>query len=138
MKTMTTMMLCSPAMMFCSIVGQASRQTAGPIGPSTMERSKRCAGFGAGEDAATTGPASGTGDEPAAMAASVSSNDTPPSCQPSAFFGNSDHCRSLQLTSRGRTPFRASQSAPAAPEGEVSPYHFDRYSELGSGFEAEK
>src|SRR5688500_17561762 len=33
------MMPCRPAMMFCSIVGQASRQTAGPIGPSTMDRS---------------------------------------------------------------------------------------------------
>src|SRR6186713_2295189 len=33
------MMPCNPAMMFCSIVGQASRQTAGPIGPSTIDRS---------------------------------------------------------------------------------------------------
>src|SRR6266540_7370135 len=84
-----SMMPCSPAMMFCSIVGQASRQTAGPIGPSTMERSKRCAGFDTGT--ATTGPDSGTGDAPAAIAASVSSKQTPPRCQPSAFFGNSDH-----------------------------------------------
>src|SRR6185503_7374206 len=34
-----SMMPCRPAMMFCSIVGQASRQTAGPIRPSTIERS---------------------------------------------------------------------------------------------------
>jgi hypothetical protein len=33
------MMPCSPAMMFCSIVGQASLNTAGPMGPSTIERS---------------------------------------------------------------------------------------------------
>ena len=33
-------MPCSPPMMFCSIVGHASFQTAGAIGPSTIERSK--------------------------------------------------------------------------------------------------
>src|SRR5690242_10401923 len=33
------MMPCRPAMMFCSIVGQANVQTVGPIGPSTIDRS---------------------------------------------------------------------------------------------------
>src|SRR5687767_7528969 len=33
------MMPCSPAMMFCSIVGHAIFQTAGPMGPSTIDRS---------------------------------------------------------------------------------------------------
>ena len=33
------MMPCRPAMTFCSIVGQAIRQTAAPMGPSTIERS---------------------------------------------------------------------------------------------------
>src|SRR3970282_1148679 len=33
------MMPCSPAITFCSIVGQARRQTAGRMGPSTIERS---------------------------------------------------------------------------------------------------
>src|SRR5262245_50150442 len=31
---------CSPAIAFCSIVGHAIFQTAGPMGPSTSERSK--------------------------------------------------------------------------------------------------
>src|SRR5437016_7336737 len=34
-----SMIPCSPAMAFCSMVGQAIRQTARPSGPSTMERS---------------------------------------------------------------------------------------------------
>src|SRR5688500_4984229 len=33
------MMPCSPAITFCSIVGHASFQTAGPMGPSTIDRS---------------------------------------------------------------------------------------------------
>src|SRR5687768_18355624 len=33
------MIPCSPAMMFCSIVGHASFHTAGPMGPSTIDRS---------------------------------------------------------------------------------------------------
>src|SRR4051812_7685056 len=37
------MMPCRPAMTFCSIVGHASRHTAGPMGPSTIERSNRLA-----------------------------------------------------------------------------------------------
>src|SRR5580700_4901632 len=37
-------MPCSPAMTFWSIVGHARRHTAGPIGPSTIERSNFCLG----------------------------------------------------------------------------------------------
>jgi len=34
-----SMMPCSPAMTFCSIVGHAIRQTAAPMGPSMIDRS---------------------------------------------------------------------------------------------------
>src|SRR5688500_8831205 len=40
-------MPCSPPNAFWSIVGHAKRQTAGPIGPFTMERSKRPLGVDA-------------------------------------------------------------------------------------------
>src|SRR6476619_1142145 len=40
----------NPAMTFWSIVGQARRQTAGTMGPSTIVRSKSWAFFGAGAD----------------------------------------------------------------------------------------
>src|SRR5215471_5911518 len=43
-----SMMPCRPAMMFWSIVGHASLQTAWPIGPSTSERSNRWTALGAG------------------------------------------------------------------------------------------
>src|SRR5512144_2398126 len=43
-------MPCRPAMMFWSIVGQARRHTAGPMGPSTIERSNCWTGFSAGAD----------------------------------------------------------------------------------------
>src|SRR5262245_12902948 len=65
------MMPCKPAMMFWSIVGHASRQTAGPMGPSTSERSNRCAGFCAG--AAMAGPDSVTVDALATIVASSAS-----------------------------------------------------------------
>src|SRR5215467_3407070 len=65
------MMPWSPAMMFWSIVGQASRQTAGPMGSSTRERSNGCAGFCGG--AAMAGLDSETDDGPAAMATSSAS-----------------------------------------------------------------
>src|SRR6266487_603978 len=38
----------TPAMTFCSIVGQARIQTARPMGPSTIERSNCCAGLSTG------------------------------------------------------------------------------------------
>src|SRR5438105_6677378 len=44
------MIPCRPAITFCSIVGHARRQTAGPMGPSTIERSNRWTGFSAGSD----------------------------------------------------------------------------------------
>ena len=37
-------MPCNPPMMFCRTVGHAIFQTAGPMGPSTMERSNFLAG----------------------------------------------------------------------------------------------
>src|SRR5690348_7306165 len=43
------MMPCSPAMTFCSMVGHASFHTAGPMGPSTMDRSNLW-GFAGGVD----------------------------------------------------------------------------------------
>jgi hypothetical protein len=52
--------------MFWSIVGQASRQTAGPIGPSTMDRSKRPVGVEAmtAEDRFGRGHGQGDGEKP--------------------------------------------------------------------------
>src|SRR5438552_18691413 len=44
------MIPCRPAITFWSIVGHARRQTAGPMGPSTIERSNRWTGFSAGSD----------------------------------------------------------------------------------------
>ena len=44
-----SMIPCRPAMTFCSIVGHARRQTAGPMGPSTIERSNFWV-FGSGPD----------------------------------------------------------------------------------------
>src|ERR1700682_1096964 len=46
-------------MTFCSIVGHARRQTAAPIGPSTIERSNRRPGFGAGMAGAASAEAAG-------------------------------------------------------------------------------
>src|SRR5262245_8632221 len=44
-----SMIPCSPATAFCSMVGQAIRQTARPSGPSTIERSKVCSFSGNGQ-----------------------------------------------------------------------------------------
>ena len=57
-------------MTFCSIVGHARRQTAGPMGPSTIERSNFCDFLGGGpgiRSAAVGSPistANGTADFP--------------------------------------------------------------------------
>src|SRR5262249_60027125 len=42
------MIPCTPATAFCSMVGQAIRQTARPSGPSTIERSNVCSFSGNG------------------------------------------------------------------------------------------
>jgi hypothetical protein len=47
-------MPCSPAMTFCSIVGQAIFQTAGPMGPSTRDLSNE-RGFFCGGSVLTAG-----------------------------------------------------------------------------------
>src|SRR5262245_55621968 len=115
------MMPCSPAMMFCSMVGHASFQTAGPIGPSTRERSKvfrdsRGAGSGG---AASTPPGTGgvfstdTGisDGPPARAMRVSTSKLPFGSQ---FFSTpARRPRALEHPSPGEEIHRQGRREPA-------------------------